>query len=74
MTLTIQRTVQSNVELTHAITPDIVNNIKTLTRQDIEDDPSWMYAPVTVTTNYVRQKINIHKVTLYATENSEPIL
>ena len=58
---------------TNPITPDIVNSIKTLTTSDIETDPSWKYAPITVSTNITRQYIAKLQLIRFAKEHNEPI-
>lgn len=45
---------------------------KTLTRQDIEQEPDWMSAPIVVTSNEERYRINEQQPTIFAKHQNWP--
>ena len=55
------------------ITPQIVSSIKTISKKDIENDPTWRYTPIVVPTNKIRLFINKQQIQRFAKEHNEPI-
>ena len=61
----------------HALRPftdEIISQFEELTKEDIDNDNSWRFAPIAVTSNIVRHHINKTQVIQYGQYYNEPIL
>ena len=56
------------------ITHEILNQLKVLTRADIDDDPNWEFAPVCVAGNAERNAINRQNAQRFAEKHGRPLL
>jgi hypothetical protein len=53
---------------------DTINRLKVITRNDIAQDPTWMKAPIVVTSNEERYSINKHQLLMLAQQQHCPRL
>ncbi len=51
---------------------EILERIKVITKEDVERDPSWMIAPVVVTSNEERFRINEERSRIFSMKNNYP--
>ena len=53
---------------------NLIDHFKTLTADDIKNDPSWADAPIVVTGNKARHEINLKQAQKYALRHGVPVL
>jgi len=58
----------------HQIDTAVLRHLKPLTRGDAEADPSWLFAPIIVTSNIERAAINMDQARRFALAHGEPVL
>jgi hypothetical protein len=51
---------------------DTINRLKIISRNDVDRDPTWMNAPIVVTSNQERYRINEHQSLMLAKKQSCP--
>jgi hypothetical protein len=56
------------------LAPKLLRHLKVINRQDVVDDPSWLEAPIIVTSNYERYVINFHKARAFAISKGVPVI
>lgn len=56
------------------VAPKLLKHLRVIHRDDIINDPSWIEAPIIVTSNYERYVLNIHKARAFALAKGVPVL
>ncbi len=60
-------------ELLHPVPGDFISSLRTITLNDIENDPAWRFAPIGVLTHIERDTINLEQLKAFAKAFSLPM-
>jgi hypothetical protein len=60
--------------LQNPVDDDVINSLKVLTSEDVDEDNSWLDAPIIVCSNKERHALNLSQAKRFAIKNGVPIL
>jgi DNA polymerase III delta prime subunit len=63
-----------NTTLRNPIDDDVIDSLKVLTSEDVDEDNSWLSAPIVVCSNKERHALNLSQARRFAIRNGVPIL
>ena len=56
-----------NLEAKNPITENMIKQLKIIKKSDLDDNPEWSFAPIIVTSNKTRHRINRKQIKRFAT-------